>query len=192
MTEFRTRVAGWEEPCHPGSKAHDHASPTLPHSLPLCNPTVISRPTRVPFWPRGWEDSDAAWGSGVSGDAGWRAGRCTDSCSALNWARACKNGAFPSEGCARVPAGPEPSPVGRSGARDPPNNLIIDCSSAEYSMTKSGHGGQLEHQPRAAFGRHGGQAATVVAGDRRRDRQPAPVLTAAAPRPARELSHRRR
>ena len=33
--EFRTRVAGWEEPCHPGSAMHDHARvplyPTFSH-----------------------------------------------------------------------------------------------------------------------------------------------------------------
>src|ERR1700744_3554036 len=104
MTEFRTRVAGWEEPCHPGSKVHDHACPTLPHFLPRCNPTVTPRPTRLLSWPVRWADADPAWGSGVSRDHG-RAGRgCTISCSSLNWARACKIGAIPSGRCAQVPA----------------------------------------------------------------------------------------
>ena len=45
MSEIRTRVAGWEEPRHPGSAMHDHARvplyPTSSHNatkIPRCLP----------------------------------------------------------------------------------------------------------------------------------------------------------
>jgi hypothetical protein len=38
-----TRVKGWEEPRHPGLTLH--ASPTVTHFLPLCNPSPTLRPT---------------------------------------------------------------------------------------------------------------------------------------------------
>src|SRR4051794_18692465 len=104
MTEFRTRVAGWEEPCHPGSTMHEHACPTLPHFLPRCNLTVTARPTQLFFWPPCWAHADTAWGSAVLRDRGRVVGDCTISCSSLIWARACKIGAIPSGRCAQVPA----------------------------------------------------------------------------------------
>ena len=44
--EDRTRVAGWEEPCHPGSM--NRCGTTLTHSLPQCNPNCIRSPTSPP------------------------------------------------------------------------------------------------------------------------------------------------
>ena len=185
MTEFRTRVAGWEEPCHPGSTMHEHACPTLPHFLPRCNPTVTARPTRLLSWPLWRAQADTAWGSAVSRDRGRVVGACTISCSSPIWARACKIGAIPSGRCAQVPA--------RGGTRRGHwIGLSIECRYSGYSIEKSGDGGQLENEPGAAFARRRGESPTVVTRDRRGDRQPATTGTSSAAGPPRQVRDRRR
>jgi hypothetical protein len=76
--EVRTRVAGWEEPCHPGLTSH--AFPTLTHRLPQCNPICTFSPTQPlgatrtrPIRPTG-----GRWRS-----AGGSCGRCSDLQTAL-------------------------------------------------------------------------------------------------------------
>ena len=186
MTEFRTRVAGWEEPCHPGSKVHEHACPTLPHFFPLCNPTVIGRPTKVLVWPLRRVQADSAWRSGVSRDCGRLVGDCTIPCSSLNWARACKIGAIPSERCARVPAIRQPQVAGfRHRSFVPLYAVLRTVVGAD-----SGDGGELEHEPCAPIARRRGEPAAVVARNRRGDRQPATTRAPATARATRQLCHR--
>jgi hypothetical protein len=86
-SEIRTRVAGWEEPCHPGSAMHDHAHaplyPTLSHnathipfSLPLDPPGGSIRADRPP--------------ARANRDEGRCRRPCKPRCRSCGWASRCR------------------------------------------------------------------------------------------------------
>jgi hypothetical protein len=75
--KLKTRVAGWEEPCHPGSGS-------VAHSIPL-SPTMQLKTHPLPHFPaHRWHE--AAKTATTTGDQGWEAHAekvpraCTNAC----------------------------------------------------------------------------------------------------------------
>ena len=98
-SEFRTRVAGWEGPCHPGSAVHDHACaplyPTFSHNATQIPRSLPHAPSSAPIRP----DRPSPLGNG---GASRHQRSCTPRCSAGEWAGACTFGSMPSGACARL------------------------------------------------------------------------------------------
>ena len=93
LAEVRTRVAGWEEPCHPGSCMRRHCNPLSPTMQPISHlSSHIDRRTS-PRWP----ENPVATGRFGRLRALARAGRaCKRRCSRRGLARTCRIAAVPS------------------------------------------------------------------------------------------------